>query len=1060
MAAPGEVKCRAVIRVRRGQDPNGVTIRSSNSIQVNGEDGAAVPGAAATVDFVCDPDATQADVYTRVAEPLVHQFVDQTLNVALIVLGAGGSGKTHSLLGGAGSDHTGLIPRIISGVFAAIDRKTEASVDAGSMMHVVSATHAELVGESVRDLFAPDPDRPDLDVVESEEGTHVGVMGKGGEGLERVGNTSAEGLQERLTRSNEERTGLANGTGDEHGVSTFFTIELDERVMAVGSSAGRDVKRECKFQVIELPAADALADAAEEVRTREGNEKHRAILAFAALARQLSGGSRDGTDFPYYKGSKTTQLLEDVLGGNCVTMVLGTVNQESAAWEGSAATVRYVKMLQDIKNYPMVEDDNLLALLRRYRRKVQHLQYEVQQLQSGEIAGDSKLGTDMADNLLAVQGLQERIVHANFEKVRLFDQNERLKAAHNALRTKYTELAKTKAELQQQLIVSETDRLKIGQALIDMQVEKEEGKADIEKDKFELKSQLVAEQYNVKELEMRQQSVAATVEKLEAERAQLLEEKQQVATEFVALKNNLLNARKETELHKRKTEELSIELLNLVNARDALSAEKDTMALQHAEALAAQGNEKMSAETVAELDQLREGSKELHEEVAKLKFTIQQKEVEYGQLRLQLEKALMEQTQVAKGQASEAESTVTALQEEMANLERELKQKDRLMKEQESDLQREAARYQELYQEVVMSRQRLQDSDKKFRDQVKEHMEDLSRLTSRATPRATQLNQETHKLIEQMTHQMQISYAERESTLTSDLALVRERLARATRKNRQLFIGYRDLRHKIEDSATRGSTPTIRREEEVEEGELEGEGQIMEEEMASMRQRVNSLEEDLDRQRQKAITATEAYQKMVVDLQQRHAGTVAELEMALKELEQLQGYKDLYSKIESGQASKDSQGMAAMMQENLGLKSEIATLRQELQAEKERTDVAGRANSRQSVLDDEQVREYEEVRRTGAHPSAPDFAPATARELPAQGGLVVRAERILREENARLNRELESAKEELGQERGGGMASARAIAEGRASFHKGLKEFTVRANPSAAPLFPPINALI
>ena len=38
------------------------------------------------------------------------------------------------------------------------------------------------------------------------------------------------------------------------------------------------------------------------------------------------------------------------------------------------------------------------------------------------------------------------------------------------------------------------------------------------------------------------------------------------------------------------------------------------------------------------------------------------KEVEYGQLRLQLEKALMEQTQVAKGQASEAETTVTALQ--------------------------------------------------------------------------------------------------------------------------------------------------------------------------------------------------------------------------------------------------------------------------------------------------------------------------------------------------------------------------------------------------------------
>ena len=96
----------AAVRVRRGQDPNGVTIRSSNSIQVNGEDGAAVPGAAATVDFVCDPDATQADVYTRVAEPLVHQFVDQTLNVALIVLGAGGSGNSGR--SGGGGDSGGI----------------------------------------------------------------------------------------------------------------------------------------------------------------------------------------------------------------------------------------------------------------------------------------------------------------------------------------------------------------------------------------------------------------------------------------------------------------------------------------------------------------------------------------------------------------------------------------------------------------------------------------------------------------------------------------------------------------------------------------------------------------------------------------------------------------------------------------------------------------------------------------------------------------------------------------------------------------------------------------
>ena len=83
-----------------------------------------------------------------------------------------------------------------------------------------------------------------------------------------------------------------------------------------------------------------------------------------------------------------------------------------------------------------------------------------------------------------------------------------------------------------------------------------------------------------------------------------MKEKEELWQEFVALQQNLLNARKDAESHKRKEEMLSIELLNLVNARNALSAEKETMSMEHAEQLALQGNEKMSEETVAELDSL------------------------------------------------------------------------------------------------------------------------------------------------------------------------------------------------------------------------------------------------------------------------------------------------------------------------------------------------------------------------------------------------------------------------------------------------------------------------
>ena len=98
----------------------------------------------------------------------------------------------------------------------------------------------------------------------------------------------------------------------------------------------------------------------------------------------------------------------------------------------------------------------------------------------------------------------------------------------------------------------------------------------------------MAAQNEIVELEMRQKADASKASDLDAQVKILLEEKQQLATEFVALKNNLLNARKDTELHKRKTEELSIELLNLVNARDSLLQDKEMAALSHAEEMALQ----------------------------------------------------------------------------------------------------------------------------------------------------------------------------------------------------------------------------------------------------------------------------------------------------------------------------------------------------------------------------------------------------------------------------------------------------------------------------------------
>ena len=152
---------------------------------------------------------------------------------------------------------------------------------------------------------------------------------------------------------------------------------------------------------------------------------------------------------------------QDVLGGNCSTMFIATLNSASTNRASSGATVRHVRMLQRIQNFPMLVDDSLHALLRRHRLKVAQLAEEVGALRSGGGGGGGGKGVskeEMGQHLLAIHELEGRVISANMEKVRLGEEREKLLAQFQALRSKYTELAASKAELQQAMISSEEDR--------------------------------------------------------------------------------------------------------------------------------------------------------------------------------------------------------------------------------------------------------------------------------------------------------------------------------------------------------------------------------------------------------------------------------------------------------------------------------------------------------------------------------------------------------------------------------------------------------------------------
>ncbi|GMH85921.1 hypothetical protein TrST_g9944 [Triparma strigata] len=95
-------------------------------------------------DKVIPSSSTQKDVYDTVGAPMVANALDPTnpKNSVLFSFGVSNSGKTWTLLGGSDEDSQGVLPRIISNLFASPDSTLDISM-------------LEIYNESIYDLLLP-----------------------------------------------------------------------------------------------------------------------------------------------------------------------------------------------------------------------------------------------------------------------------------------------------------------------------------------------------------------------------------------------------------------------------------------------------------------------------------------------------------------------------------------------------------------------------------------------------------------------------------------------------------------------------------------------------------------------------------------------------------------------------------------------------------------------------------------------------------------------------------------------------------------------------------------
>ena len=143
------------------------------------------------------------------------------------------------------------------------------------------------------------------------------------------------------------------------------------------------------------------------------------------------------------------------------------------------------------------------------------------------------------------------------------------------LRQKYSDLVRQKAELQQDLIKSEEEKLEIARSLVEMEMENTRLLDIISNEKFNSQSKLLngINPINPNDdmaASIREEKALQTISELQDRMKEILEDKRELELEFMALKKNYIFNLQELESERMKQETFGIQIINIQNENRVL----------------------------------------------------------------------------------------------------------------------------------------------------------------------------------------------------------------------------------------------------------------------------------------------------------------------------------------------------------------------------------------------------------------------------------------------------------------------------------------------------------
>jgi kinesin family protein 3/17 len=294
-------------------------------------------------DRVFDEQSSQAEVFEQTCQPVVHSVLEG-YNGTVLAYGQTGTGKTFTMEGDVEGEMRGIIPRSAAEIFDYIQ------MDTGEYesQYLVRCSFCQIYNERISDLLSPE--RTDLRIRES---------GDGGTYIERLSEVVVKSpgdvykliIDGRAAR-NTNSTKMNATSSRSHAV---FTVVVEHSQQDEHFPEKTDVTVG-KLRLVDLAGSERYdVTTGEAKHQKETKEINKSLSAFGKVVLALT--TRGNQHVPY-RDSKLTRILQDSLGGNSKTTMIGTIGPMSSAYLEAVTTLKFTTRAKSVKNVAEVNKDN------------------------------------------------------------------------------------------------------------------------------------------------------------------------------------------------------------------------------------------------------------------------------------------------------------------------------------------------------------------------------------------------------------------------------------------------------------------------------------------------------------------------------------------------------------------------------------------------------------------------------------------------------------------------------------------------------------------------------